>query len=160
MRLDEFEASDYEIRNRFKLDKILVKLCDLVIDNKNNDPKKFGWVGAAVLDPKNKLILRTAEHKDGKWIHAERNAIDAFEKQYGEITPGSIIITTLTPCNEKMHDRYGSSCTDYINQSNVRKVYCGYKDPSQNNEHNEFTEEVTENSDIVRLCKKLADTFL
>ena len=59
-----------------------------------------------------------------------------------------------------MADRYQGSCTDYINASPVKKVYCGYSDPSQHNEDFEFTVETTSNKDIQKLCKKFADTFL
>jgi pyrimidine deaminase RibD-like protein len=86
--------------------------------------------------------------------------MESYEREYGEIPNGSIILTTLSPCNGPMNDRYGSSCTDLINESNIRKVYSGCLDPSQHNEHNEFNEEVTSNIHIQKLCKKFADTFL
>ena len=92
--------------------------------------------------------------------HAEREAIRAYENKYGPPPAGSIIITTLTPCSDEMNDRYGDDCTDLINNSNIKKVYCGYKDPSQDNQHNNFNEEVTDNKKIQELCKKFADTFL
>jgi hypothetical protein len=57
-------------------------------------------------------------------------------------------------------ERYGKSCTDLINNSMVRKVYCGYTDPSQHNEHNEYTLEETGNHKIKDVCKQYADTFL
>jgi hypothetical protein len=59
-----------------------------------------------------------------------------------------------------MVDRYRGSCTDYINESPVKKVYCGYMDPSQHDEDFEFTVEATGNKDIEKICKKFADTFL
>jgi hypothetical protein len=59
-----------------------------------------------------------------------------------------------------MDERYGESCTDLVNGSNVRKVYCGYIDPSQQDEHAQYTLEESGNKDIVTMCKKFADTFL
>jgi hypothetical protein len=59
-----------------------------------------------------------------------------------------------------MDEREGESCTNLINNSNVRKVYCGYIDPSQNNEHNKYTLEETDNQDVRSLCEKFAATFL
>jgi hypothetical protein len=56
--------------------------------------------------------------------------------------------------------RFGESCTDLINDSNVKKVYCGYMDPSQQDAHNEYTLEATDNDSIQGLCKQFADTFL
>ena len=165
MKFKEFKDSDYEIHNHPKLDRILVKLCQLVIKGKKTNPEKYGMVAACVLDPKNQTVLCVNEAtEDGTRKHAERVAIERYVEKYGDIPTGSIILTTLSPCNEddtEMADgRYGESCTDLINNSNVRKVYCGYMDPSQDNEHNKYTLEATSNGDIRELCKKFADTFL
>ena len=165
MRLLEFSDSDYEIHNRTKLDQILVELCHQIIKGKQHDPIKYGMVAACVLDPKNRTVFGINEAaENNKRRHAERVAMDRYVEQHGEIPEGSIIITTLSPCNEynthMADERYGESCTDIINSSNVRKVYCGYQDPSQDNEHNDFTLEQTSNSDVKELCKKFADTFL
>jgi len=165
MRFTEFKQSDYEIRNRSKLDRILLELCDHVIQGQKSDPDKYGMVAACVLDPENRKVFGVNEAVDADTRqHAERVAMDRYEDQYGEIPEGSIILTTLSPCNEDdthmADERYGESCTDLINASNVRKVYCGYTDPSQRNEHAEYTLEETANRDIKNLCKSFADTFL
>jgi pyrimidine deaminase RibD-like protein len=165
MKAFEFTKKDYTIYNHQKLDQYLVNLCKLIINGKNTDPDQYGMVAACVLDPDNNVVYginSAAEH--GQRQHAERVAMNRYEDQYGEIPKGSIIITTLSPCNEygthMADERYGESCTDIINNSMVRKVYCGYQDPSQDNEHNEYTLEKTSNSDVKELCKKFADTFL
>ena len=163
MKFVEFVKSDYEIHSRDKLDKILTELCQAVIKGQQDDPVKYGMVAACVLDPKNRKVfgVNEATQDSNSRRHAERVAMDRYESEYGEIPEGSIIITTCSPCNEEdMDERYGESCTDLINQSNCRKVYCGYTDPSQTNEHNEYTLENTSNSDVKELCKKFADTFL
>jgi pyrimidine deaminase RibD-like protein len=165
MKFLEFSKDDYKIHNRDKLDQILVKLCHQIIKGKKHDPIKYGMVAACVLDPQNRVVFGVNEAAENNTRrHAERVAMDHYLEQYGEIPEGSIIITTLSPCNEnntKMADeRYGESCTDIINGSKVRKVYCGYMDSSQDNEHNEYTLEETGNNDIKELCKKFADTFL
>jgi pyrimidine deaminase RibD-like protein len=165
MRLNEFDQDDYIIKNRIKLDRILVELCHHIIKGQKQDPKKYGMVAAAVIDPDDKKVYGVNElSEDDKRKHAERVAIDRYKKHYGEIPTGSIIVTTLSPCNEygnEMADqRYGESCTDLINESQCRKVYCGYIDPSQHNDHQEYTLEETTNEDIKGLCKKFADTFL
>ena len=162
MRIFEFKADDYEIHDRPKLDKILVGLCKKIIDEYN--PEHPGMVAAAILDDKNRMMEGISTYKNGKWLHAERVAIDRYREKFGEIPEGSIILTTLSPCNEygtEMADeRYGESCTDLINSSPVRKVYAGYSDPSQHNDSNKYTEETTKNPDIQRFCKRMADTFL
>lgn len=165
MKIVEFINGDYEIRNRAKLDQILVELCRQIIKGQNDDPMKYGMVAACVLDPQNRSVFGVNEAAENDTRrHAERVAIDRYVEQYGEVPEGSIILTTLSPCNEygteMADDRYGESCTDLINDSNVRKVYCGYIDPSQDNDHEEYTLGETANDDIKDLCKKFADTFL
>lgn len=153
-------ASDFEIRNYHKLDKILVELCSEIIEGQQTDPDKYGMVAACVLDLDQNRTTSTSTKDGDKWKHAERNAIDAYNEIYGEIPEGSIIITTLSPCSEHMDDRYGESCTDLINRSTVKKVYSGYTDPTQEEEHREYNIMETENESIRDLCKKFADTFL
>jgi pyrimidine deaminase RibD-like protein/GNAT superfamily N-acetyltransferase len=165
MKVSDFSNKDYEIRNRHKLDHILLELCHQVIQGQLDNPKKYGLVGACVLDPKNRKVFGVNQAVgDGKRKHAERVAIDRYVEQYGEIPHGSIILTTLSPCNENSthmaDERYGESCTDLVNNSDCRKVYCGYMDPSQHNEHAEYTLEETGNTRIKNLCKSFADVFL
>lgn len=165
MRLDEFDKSDYEIHDRPKLDKILLELCHHIIEGQNIDPEKYGMVAACVLDPENRKVYGVNEAAgDNKRRHAERVAIDRYEEHYGPIPEGSIIVTTLSPCNENgtemADDRYGESCTDLVNDSNCRKVYCGYIDPTQDNSHSKYTLEETSNDKIKTLCNKFANTFL
>jgi pyrimidine deaminase RibD-like protein len=157
-------ASDFEIKNYPKLDKILSRLCDM-IEQGQESKKKYGMVAAAVLDPDNRVVARlNSPGPDGKRIHAERAAMEAYNEQYGEIPPGSIVITTLSPCDENGTDmadhRVGSSCADYINASPVKKVYCGYMDPSQNDNSRQFSLMETADGDIRQQCKEYADTFL
>ncbi len=165
MRFNEFKESDYEIHDRAKLDKILLELCHHMIEGQRIDSDKYGMVAACVLDPENRRVYGVNEAaEDNKRRHAERVAIDRYVENYGEVPKGSIIITTLSPCNEdhtEMADgRYGESCTDLVNSSNCRKVYCGYIDPTQHNDHAKYTLEETSTGKIKELCKKFADTFL
>jgi pyrimidine deaminase RibD-like protein/predicted nucleotidyltransferase len=156
---------DYRVHNTPKLDRILSKLVKMVLDGQEKDSDLYGMVAAAVVDPSNNIVASTSSNEDGKWTHAERNAINKYNKQYGEIPKGSIIITTLSPCNEYGTDmadeREGNSCTDLINNTNLHKVYAGYADPSQH-DHSEqdFTVTITDNKDIRNKCQQLADTFL
>ena len=165
MKLRDFTEKDYKIHGRKHLDKYLVELCSKVIEGKQTDPELYGMVAAGILDNDHNFVwgVNTAA-EDGTRKHAERVAMEKYVEQYGEPKEGCIMLTTLSPCTEdgtKMADeRYGESCTDIINNSNIRKVYCGYLDPSQDNEHNEYTLEETENTHIKNLSKKFADTFL
>ena len=150
-----------EIRNYDKLDKILVKLCHSVIKGKQTDPDRYGMVAAGVLDTDNRLVIGINQPaSDGTRRHAERVAIDNYIAQHGKIPAGSIIITTCSPCSEPMDERYGESCTDLLNASAIKKVYCGYIDPTQEEADRDFNIMETENSNIRELCKQFADTFL
>jgi pyrimidine deaminase RibD-like protein len=154
------DQDDYEIRNYKKLDGILAKLCKMVVEGQSSD-KDYGMVAACVLDPDNQMVARLNYPGDeGKRVHAERAAIEAYESEYGDIPEGSIILTTLSPCNEHMDERDGPSCTDVINHSGVKKVYCGYTDPTQTDEHRDYNLMETSNERVRNLCKKFADTFL
>lgn len=157
----EEDQDDYEIRNYKKLDGILRELCDLVVEGQKKDPEKYGMVAAAVLDIDNNLVKAiNLPASNNKRKHAERVAIERYVSEYGAIPKGSIIITTCSPCSEDMEERYGDSCTDLINEHGVKKVYCGYMDPTQEEEHRDFNVMETEDSSIRQMCKEFADTFL
>jgi len=155
------KASDFEIHNYDKLDNIMSKLCALVVEGQKTRPEHFGVVAAAVLDSGNQLVARlNCPGADGKRIHAERAAMEAYEEQYGSIPEGSIVLTTCSPCSEHMTERDGVSCTDYINASPVKKVYCGYSDPTQDEDQRQFTILETNDVEIRELCKMFAETFI
>ena len=156
------KISDFRIENHDKLDGILVKLCEMVIDGQKKDPDRYGMVAAAVLDPQQRLVMALNHAQGRKDVHGERAAIDKYQKQYGEIPAGSIIITTCSPCTEPMPERVGSSCRDLISSTPVHKVYAGYRDPSQQTGPGDKTYhlQITQNKKIQQLCKKFADTWL
>jgi pyrimidine deaminase RibD-like protein len=153
-----------EIHNYKKLDKILAKLCQLVVKGQQSD-KDYGMVAAGVLDPDNNLVCKlNIPDSNGKRIHAERSAIEAYENKYGTVPKGSIVVTTLSPCNEThdetAYERAGENCTEYLNDKGIEKVYCGYMDHTQDNDNRDFNIIETNNKDIRHQCKKFADTFL
>jgi len=153
-------ASDFEIRNHDKLDNILTELCSLVIQGQQKG-QDLGMVAAAVLDPMNNCVVGiNYPAKSGRRVHAERAAIDSYTARFGPIPDGSIIITTCSPCCDPMDEREGESCQDLIKQHGVHKVYCGYKDPSQEPAGKTFHTQCTRNPKIQALCKAFADTFL
>jgi pyrimidine deaminase RibD-like protein len=162
LRLAEMQASDFEIRNFEKLDTILAELCKQVIAHQKDDADYWGMVAACVVDPDDNVVpgINYLDNS-GKRVHAERAAIDSYREHFGEIPEGSIIVTTLSPCCHPLEERYGESCTELINDTDVHKVYCGYKDPTQEQTMNRtFHIMQTRNESIVELCKSFADTFL
>jgi pyrimidine deaminase RibD-like protein len=153
-------ASDFEVRNHDKLDRILTELCSLVVQGqkKNQD---LGMVAAAVLDPDNNCVVGiNYPAKDGHRVHAERAAIDSYYARFGDIPNGSIIITTCSPCTQNMAEREGINCSDLIDEVGVHKVYAGYQDPTQDPESKKYHLEITHNPKIQQLCQAFADTFL
>jgi pyrimidine deaminase RibD-like protein len=159
MRLVEFESVDIN-----KLDDYLSKLCAMVKKGKETRPEYYGMVAAGILTPKGRWVAKINYPKGSKRVHAERAAIEEYQKYHGEIPKGSILITTLSPCNEKddvtAADRVGVSCTDLINQQGFESVYSGYKDPTQDNEHGEYNEVFTKNKQLKNMCGSFADSFL
>ena len=154
------DKSNREIRNYKKLDKILEKLCDLVDRGRKKDSEKYGLVGAAVLDLENRTATGVSLKKDGKWHHAERSAMDTYRKKYGDIPDGCIMITTCSPCSERMDDRYGESCTDIINDSAIKKVYSGFDDFTQPESNRSFNIITTADEDIRDRCGFYAKKFM
>lgn len=143
------------------LDLVLAKLCEMIV---NNQDGLRSMVGAAVVDPNGNQVLRlgTLVNKNPEiWSHAERTAIDAYNKQYGELPADSIIVTTLSPCSdERMEMRYEESCTELLEGLGIEQVYCGYMDPSQDNGHHQFKLVETRNAKLNELCKRIGQAVL
>jgi pyrimidine deaminase RibD-like protein len=160
MKISDFRIHDYE-----KLDNILVELCEMIIAGQKKDSNYYGMVASCVLDMNNNKVSYINHFvNNDKRVHGERAAIDKYHKEFGDIGPGSIIITTCSPCSEDMDERYGESCTDLIDSLGIHKVYCGYSDPTQVDseryKHKKFHIVTTKNKKIESLCKMFADTFL
>jgi pyrimidine deaminase RibD-like protein len=156
------KISDFKIVNYDKLDDILVRLCEMVIDGQQKDPEKYGMVASCVLDPDNNAVAALNYKVGDKSVHGERAAIDAYEHRFGDIPDGSIILTTCSPCSDPMPERVGESCQDLISSTNVHKVYAGYRDPSQHTQYSDKTYhlQITRNKKIQALCQAFADTWL
>jgi len=154
-------AADFQITDHDKLDKILVRLCEMVVEGQYKKKLNLGVVAAAVLDPDNNCVVGiNYPTQDGRRVHGERAAIDSYEARFGDIPAGSIIITTCSPCTQPMAERSGSNCSDLIDEVGVHKVYAGYKDPTQDFDDKRYHIEITRNAKIQALCKAFADTFL
>lgn len=156
---------DFKITNTKKLDRLLVRCLELLLEKRQQKPEYWGLVAACVLDTDNRAVFGINHITPrGTRKHAERVAIERYEEKYGPVPAGSIIITTLSPCSAPMSERWGDSCTSIINNSRVRKVYCGYEDPTQTDNrdyiHKRFHTKTTRNSKIQKLCKQIADSFL
>jgi pyrimidine deaminase RibD-like protein len=159
MILNDFTVPKTKFSNE-QLDFVLAELCGLVIEGQQDNPDFNGMVAAAVIDPKGRLVTGLNYLYGSYRVHAERAAIDKYEEEYGELSQGSIVVTTLSPCSDRMDSRYEESCTDLLNSKRIKLAYCGYNDPSQENVQDKFITIITENSKIKSLCKKFADTFL
>ena len=157
----KMKISDFQISNHRKLDDILVRLCEMVVEGQKKTKYNLGVVAAAVLDPDNNCVVGiNYPTRDGKRVHGERAAIDSYEARFGPIPAGSIIITTCSPCTQPMDERSGINCSDLVDQVGVHKVYAGYKNPTQDFDSKRYHIEITRNKKIQALCKAFADTFL
>jgi len=160
-QLKKYNLAEGE-ENTARLDRILVDLCEGIIRHKKHDTEHYGLVAAAVVDPEHRVVYGINNlQSNGKRVHAERAAIDNYKQKHGELPEGSIIVTTLSPCTEPMPDREGISCTELIDSTPVRRVYAGYRDPTQDHlAHDDFDVVITNNDKIQQLCKSIADCFL
>jgi len=153
---------DYEIRNYHKLDKYLKELCDLVEQGQRSG-KDFGMVAAGLLTLKHPYMSRlNRPGQDGRQ-HAEHAVLEDFRKKYGEIPEGSVLITTLSPCNKHMDEREGPACADLVNEAGIKKVYCGFLDPTQekgSDDHRHYNLIETQDADLRKRCEEFAETFL
>ena len=155
------KISDFQISNHEKLDDILVRLCEMVVEGQKKTKYNLGVVAAAVLDPDNNCVVGiNYPTKDGQRVHGERAAIDSYHARFGEIPEGSIIVTTCSPCTQEMDDRAGINCSDLIDEVGVHKVYAGYQDPTQEPGDKKYHIEITGNPKIYELCERFAETFL
>jgi pyrimidine deaminase RibD-like protein len=142
------------------LDQILVKLCEMIVDALATNPNA-GMVGAAIVDPEGHKVLRIGEQiSENEWNHAERTVIAAYHSAYGEIPEDSILITTLSPCNEhNMALRHGTSCKDLIEQAGIKEVYIGYYDPTQEDVNPDFKMYETDNPKIKEACERISQAM-
>jgi pyrimidine deaminase RibD-like protein len=148
--------------NTARLDRVLVDLCAGIIKHQKQDAGQYGLVAAAVVDPDHNVVYGINNlQSNGKRVHAERAAIDNYKQKIGDIPEGSVIVTTLSPCTEPMADREGISCSELIDTTPIRRVYAGYRDPSQDHlVHDDFDVVITNNDKLQQLCKGFADCFL
>jgi len=155
-------ADDYHIRNTEKLDQVLARCCAMIERGQRQNPDRYGMVAACVIDPENRHVYGiNLPGPDGTRRHAERVAIDKYRKQHGDVPPGSIVVTTCSPCNAPMDERAGESCKDLLNSAGIHKVYCGYIDPTQHDDEDaDFAVGLTQNDELWEACKAFADTFL
>jgi pyrimidine deaminase RibD-like protein/GNAT superfamily N-acetyltransferase len=148
--------------NTARLDAVLVDLCEGIIKHQRQDAGHYGLVAAAVVDPDHNVVYGINNlQSNGKRVHAERAALDNYKTKHGDIPEGSVIVTTLSPCTEPMKEREGISCSELIDTTPIRRVYAGYRDPTQDHlVHDDFDVVVTSNDKIQQLCKGFADCFL
>jgi pyrimidine deaminase RibD-like protein len=132
----------------------------MVLQGQKDNPDFYGRVAAAVIDPDGRVATGLNYLYGNERIHAERAAIDHYEEEYGELPKGSIVVTTLSPCNQDTGDIKSVTCTEVLNRKRIKVAYCGYRDPTQHQHNNNFTVLITDNVKIQHLCKKIADTFL
>ena len=155
-------ADDYRIHNTKKLDRVLARCCRMIEQGQQKDPEHYGKVAACVIDPDNNMVYGiNLPGPNGTRRHAERVAIDKYRRIHGDVPQGSIVVTTLSPCNAPMAERAGDSCKDLLNSMGIHKVYCGYIDPTQHEDDDaDFTVGLTQNDELWESCKAFADTFL
>jgi pyrimidine deaminase RibD-like protein len=161
------EILTHQFDNTEEYDRILVDLCEMILQAQRKNADHYGLVAACVVDPKGNQALGINHVVDNsKRIHAERAAVRNYEQAHGELPSGCLMITTLSPCVERTghmaQERAGISCSELMDDLNIHRVYCGYMDPTQDihTQHNTFDCVATQNEKIQHVCQEIADCFL
>ena len=127
------------------------------------DPKS-GIVAAGIFDPLYPPVLATSyQIQEGKWIHAERHALQLFLKKHERPGPDTVVIVTLSPCLKMLSDsRIGNSCTDLLCKHKLHHVYAGAMDSAQNSfsykEYKKYGLDLTLSID--KYCKRVCEGLL
>jgi predicted GNAT family acetyltransferase/pyrimidine deaminase RibD-like protein len=151
-----------EITKLGKLDSVLERCIDMIYRGHETNPEKYGRVSACLIDDKNNHTYAiNFPGADGTRRHAERVAIDTHLKRHGRIGPNAIMVTTLSPCVNRMSERDGESCTELLSDYGIEKCYAGWQDPTQQPDTDyPFNLQVTDNADIFNTCQHIAASFL
>lgn len=107
-------------------------------DSKN---LKKGVVAAALIDS-GKVVYVTSELlENGRWLHAERKAVNEYISEYGALSDDAILAVSLSPCIKDSISREGTSCGDLLlgkdrslGNAPVARVHVGVIDPFQADE--------------------------
>lgn len=125
-----------------------------------------GIVAAGVFDPRKGNVMRMSKQtEEGKWLHAERNAISVFERMYGAVGPNTIVVVTLSPCTKSVsQSRIGAPCLDLLLEKGIKKVHTGVIDvltgfAVENYKEKGIELSVTEAEPYSRVCCALSDLF-
>lgn len=156
---------DFQIHSVDKLDRVLAECCGLVLGKQAQDPEYWGMVGACLIDSAGRMVYGVNHRVDGGRDHAEVVAIKRYLHKWGDRDlTGSIIVTTLSPCSTPVDQPDARNCTDYIERHSIKKVYCGWSDPTQNGtdnyRHKRFHVQETRNPKLRHLCMGFAKTFI
>ena len=141
----------------------------MVIDflrEKWKDPKT-GLVASGIFDPPHPPLFATSQLiQEGKWIHAERNALQQFFKIHNHPGPHAEIVVTLSPCVKEISEsRMGRPCVDLLSRYKIGHVYAGIMDSSPKNsnleEYKNFGLEISLSEDnyCKQVCKNLLEIF-
>lgn len=157
--------SDYAIHSIPKLDTVLARCCELVLEYRRWDPDYWGMVGSCIIDRHNNHVYGVNHRTGGKRNHAEVAAIQNYINKYGDPDfGGAIVVTTLSPCTTDIDQPGGINCTEYIADYGIKKVYCGWQDPTQIDNPvyrgKRFHLKETRNPKLRLICEKMAMTFL
>lgn len=136
----------------------------MVLGKQAEDPEYWGMVAACLIDSAGRMVYGVNHRTAGGRDHAEVVVVKKYLNRYGGDLKGAIIVTTLSPCSTETDQPDSRNCTDYIERAGIKKVYCGWSDPTQdsteNYRHKRFHVQETRNQKLRMLCQKLAEIFL
>lgn len=156
---------DFQIHSTKKLDRLLAICCKMVLSKHRRNPEYWGMVGACVLGTDGRIAFGVNHQVDGGRDHAEVVALENYIEKYGAgALDGAVVVTTLSPCSTDIDQPGGRNCVDYLEDCGIKKVYCGWSDPTQDGTDNylgkSFHVMETRDSQLSSICKEMAQTFL
>jgi pyrimidine deaminase RibD-like protein len=130
-----------------------------------------GVVAACLISLPTRWVYATSERTDeGKYVHAERNALSKYLREYGDPLPNSVMITSISPCKYESKSRAGCSCIDLLlgkdkdfKDYGIRRLHAGILDNNSRNlvSYSDlgFDISVSEKPSIELACSNLREYF-
>lgn len=117
-----------------------------------------GIVAASLVTDKRIITATSTYVGNGKWNHAECNALSMLEKD----ETIDLAVVNLSPCTSASHIRIHEPCSLLLEQHKVKRAHVGWMDIKQEQEANrafDFDVELSSNYELQIISKNLYDLF-
>ncbi|MDO8487732.1 MAG: hypothetical protein Q7S31_00260 [bacterium] len=125
-----------------------------------------GIVAAVLVGPHGQTVSSLSTYEgEGRFSHAEANALKLHFQWLGKVAPGTKAVVTLSPCIQlNPETRVGKSCTEMLLENGISQVHVGHLDTFQLPSIAAYQElglqvTVTEDPQLGSICRALANLF-